>query len=680
MLKYKKILKSILCLCIAIFLCAADAFAATEFHSGTQNVIIRTDGGNTKYTMEEATVTVRRKSDNAVVYMDQFPINDDGGFNYKFKFNGGIEDCDLYIRDTCGNPIVQNVTVVSEKDVMTALLSIELDNNGLFIADDEKARLKATISNIYGDEKGFKLLFAMYDEKGNLIKCELSDTRDIKYDAATYDELFEMAVPKETAKIKGFMFSDKEGIIPLAKSVERKLSDYITLPNIISDNMLIQANQTVKIWGNASYVGEKIFAQITDENGDIVTSGESLVNSDGTFAVEMPSAEPKRNCTLKVYTEKEEKTVNNVMIGDLWLMSGQSNMELKVGTLTDSVKNQIIPNGEIDDIRLFTVDRNSIGAVEGAQNDAPGKWVVANAETVSAFSAVGYVAIKEMYDRLGRPMGGIDTSIGGTYMAQWVAEDNAKGLKAGSNFNSLMAPFTNMNIKGIMWYQGENGEDRVPLTIDSYDLFVERFENLIGSWRNAWGNGELPVVFVQLPVSDTDFSKVRLAQSAAYKKIPNTAMAVIVDCIPNPTLYPAEEAIHFHDKIPVGKRVAYSALKHFCGYDIYDGAGPMLEKAEYSGNKAILTFSNVEDGLKTTDGASPKYFAIAGSDGVYYTAEANIISSDKVELHSDNVGSPVSVRYLMEYDDGYVNPGMGIYPKANFVNSANIPCGSFVSK
>ena len=680
MKKIKNILKAIICVSLSLLLCSMCAFAAVEYHSGTQNIIIRTDGGNTKYTMEEGTITLRQKSDGSIVYMDQFSINEDGGFDYKFKFKGNIDECDLYIKDTYGNPIVQNITAVSTQEVMSAFLSIDLDNNGLFIADDEQARLKATISNIYGDEKDFELILAMYDENENLIKCELSGSKSIKYDAHTYDEMFEVSVPKQTAKIRGFMFSDIEKIIPLTKSTERKLSDYITLPNIISDNMLMQANQPIKIWGNASYVGETIYAQITDEEENVITYGDTVVNSDGTFKMELPATSANRNCRLKVYNAKEEKIVNNIVIGELWLMSGQSNMELKVKTLSDSVKNQIIPTQQIDDIRLFTADRNGAGSGDVPQNDVPGKWVIADAETVKNFSAVGYVAVKEIYDTLGVPVGGIDTSIGGSYMAQWVAEDNDKGLKAGKSFNALIAPFTNMNIKGIMWYQGENGEDRVPISIDNYSLFVDRFENLIGSWRNTWGNDSLPVVFVQLPVGDTDFSKVRLAQMASYKKIPNTAMAVTVDCIPNPTLYPTEEAIHFHDKIPVGTRVAYSALKHFYDYDIHDGVGPVLDTVEYSGNKAVLTFTNVEDGLKTTDGSAPKFFTIAGSDGVYYTANASIVSTNKVELYSEYVSSPVSIRYLMEYDDGYVDPAKGIYPKANFINSANIPCGSFVSK
>lgn len=680
MFKNSKTMKLIVCLCALLLLCATCAFAAVEFHSDTQNITIRTDGGNTKYTMEEGTIVLRQKSDNAVVYRDQFPINEDGGFTYKFKFKGNINDCDLYIKDSIGNPIEQYVTIVDEEVVTTAILNVELDNNGLFIADNEKAQLKAKITNLYGDEDEYELIIAMYDENGALIRCELSGVRNINYDANTYEEVFSVNVPKETAKLKGFMLYGIQNIKPFTAAVEQKFSNYITLPNIISDNMLVQANQPIKIWGNASYVGEVITSELVGTDGTIISHGEAVVDSDGTFSIAMSACEANRNCTLKVYTEKEEKIVNNVMVGDLWLMSGQSNMELKVKTLTSSVKNQILPGSEIDDIRLFTVDRSTAGSGEFPQKDVPGKWVVANANNVNNFSAVGYVAIKEMHDRLDIPMGGIDASVGGSFMAQWVAEDNEKGLKAGPYFNSLIAPFTNMNIKGILWYQGENGEDRTPLTIDSYSLFTERFDNLIGSWRNTWENDQLPVVFVQLPVGNFDFSKVRLAQTEAFKTIDNTAMAVIVDCVPNSTLYPSEEPIHFHDKIPVGKRLAYSALKYFCGYDIHDGVGPMIDTVEYSGNKVTLTFTNVENGLRTTDGEAPKFFTIAGSDGNYYEAAAKIVSTNKVELTCDAVSSPVSVRYLMEYDDGFISVSDNVYPKANFVNSAGIPCGSFVCK
>lgn len=660
-----------------IFL-TVNVFASVEYHTVTQNVVIRTDGGNTQYTMEEGTVTLRSKEDNTIAYADQFPINEDGGFTYKFKFKGDIDDYNLYVRDTYGNPIAQNVTAVATDKILSASLNVELDNDGLFIADDEKTRVKALISNTYGDEKDYNIIIAMYDSNGCLIDCKISDSKIVKYEAETYTDVFEAPVPKETETIKAFVFNTMEQIVPLVDNAERKLTDYISLPNIISDNMLIQANEPVKVWGNASYVGEVITAEILNSNKEVISTGTSVVNNDGTFSFEIPAVAAARNCTLKVYTENEGKVVNNVMIGELWLMSGQSNMELKVKSLTDSVKEQIIPDEEIRDIRLFTVPLGGVASAESPQSDAPGEWVVANAETVNNFSAVGYVAIKEMYDKLDVPMGGIDTSVGGSYMAEWVAENNRKNLKSGKNFNGRIAPFTNFNIKGILWYQGENGEDRAALTIDNYDAFIDKFDNLIGSWRNTWNEPELPVAFVQLPVGDIDFSKVRLAQLKAYQTIENTAMAVTVDCIPNPTLYPTEEAIHYHDKIPVGKRLAYSALSHFYGYDINDGVGPLFESIEYSGGKAILTFTNVGEGLSTTDGKAPKFFAIAGADGVYYTAEAQITSTDKITLSSSNVPNPKSVRYLLEYDDGFYTKGN--YPKVNLINSYGIPCATFVAK
>ena len=657
---------------------AVSAFAAVEYHTVTQNVLIRTDGGNTQYTMEEGTVTLRSKKDNTIAYADQFPINEDGGFSYKFKFKGDINDYNLYIRDTFGNPVVQNVTAVATDKILTITLGVELDNDGLFISDNEKARAKAIIANTYGDEREYSIILAMYDSQGVLSDCKISKPSEVKYEAEMYSDVFEAAVPKDTAMIKAFVLNGMNQLIPLADKVERKLSNYIDLPNIISDNMLIQANEPIKIWGKASYVGEDITAEIIDSDNRVITKGTSVVKQDGTFSFDIPAAAADRNCVLKIYTAQEEKVVNNVMIGELWLMGGQSNMELKVKTLTDSVKGQIVPDEEINDIRLFTVPLSEASVADSPQSDAPGKWVVANADTVNQFSAVGYVAIKELHDRLNVPVGGIDTSVGGSYMAEWVAENNRKNLKSGKRYNARIAPFTNLNIKGILWYQGENGEDRAALTINDYSSFTDKFDNLIGSWRNEWNKPVLPVAFVQLPVSDIDFSKVRLAQLESYQTIDNTAMAVIVDCIPNPTLYPTEEAIHFHDKIPVGKRLAYSVLNHFYDFDINDGAGPMFESAEFGDGKAILTFNNVGDGLATSDGNEPKYFAVAGSDGVYHVAEARVTSTNKVTVSSTDVTEPVSVRYLFEHDDGFYTTGN--YPKANLVNSYGVPLSTCITK
>jgi len=225
----------------------------------------------------------------------------------------------------------------------------------------------------------------------------------------------------------------------------------------------------------------------------------------------------------------------------------------------------------------------------------------------------------------------------------------------------------------------ESGEDRSGLTLDNYSAFTGKFENLITSWRNVWNNENLPFVFVQLPVYNTDFSKVRLAQLEAYKTIENTQMAVIVDCLPNKNLYPTEEAIHFHDKIPVGKRLAYSVLKHFYNYDINDGTGPLFESLKTEEAKAVLTFSNVCDGLMTSDGKAPKYFAVAGENKVFYQADAEIISENQISLTSDYVSEPKYARYLLEFDDNYYT-GDDNYPVVNLVNSEGIPCGTFVTE
>lgn len=671
-----KVLKTFL-IFLAVFclFMSATVCAGTEYHQTTHNVVIKTDGGNTEYVMSEGTIVVKSKTTGELLYANQFPINDDGSFYHKFKLYDDIENCELFIRDTYKGLMKQDITITSDDKEYIVNMSLETDNNGVFISDSEKGRISLHIENVYGDEKAYTAVAALYDENENAIDYKVFADNYFSYDAQPYTKKFEFSVPKNTARIKTFLWGSVNSMFPLCQSKELRYDGYIDLPNIISDNMLIQRNKPISIWGKSSYVGEKISAVLYGKNGEVLTSGSSVINNSGEFDFDIPASDAADNCSLVVSAGGEEKRISNVMVGELWVMSGQSNMELKTKRLTESVRNEILPENEIDEIRLFTV----VGQEDPGEPcyDALGKWVVASPETVDDFSAVGYVAIKELYDTLNVPVGGIDTSFGGTYMAQWLAPDNPKKLKSGSYYNTKMAPLTSMSIKGIMWYQGENGEDRAMLSYSTYDSFTAKFENLITSWRNAWNENDLPVVFVQLPVSDTDFSRVRLAQLKAYKEIPNVSMAVTVDCIPNRTLYPTEEAIHFHNKIPVGKRIAYSCLKDVYGYSTYNGAGPMLKESKTENDYILLTFDNVENGLITNDGNAPKYFAVAGEDGKYYSASAQIISKDTVKVYSSEVSAPKYVRYLCEYDDGFCDGRT--FPVVNLYNSAMIPCGTFMN-
>ena len=263
-------------------------------------------------------------------------------------------------------------------------------------------------------------------------------------------------------------------------------------------------------------------------------------------------------------------------------------------------------------------------------------------------------------------------------MYQWAAPTNRLQLEEGTHFQKYVRPFMPMNIKGVFWYQGES--DTRQLKFGNYDDFSNKFENLITGWRDAFADKDMPFIFVQFPLwADRDIVPGMLAQLDIYHSVPNTGMALAIDCPPNMDYDSADNggmgSVHPSNKEPVGKRLAYNALSMVYGKDI-PTTGPLYLSHSINADVMTITFSATENGLKTTDGASPKYFELAGADGKYYAAEAVIGEDGKtVELTSSNVASPVYARYFCVYDSTWTNN----YPVGNLVSSSGLPTSPFIT-
>ena len=320
----------------------------------------------------------------------------------------------------------------------------------------------------------------------------------------------------------------------------------VRLPKFFTDNMMLQRDQPVRVWGWAD-AGEAVSVALMG------TTVATKADDKGQWALELPAMKAGENLELTVQGSNS-LALKNVVVGDIWVCSGQSNMEMALRPCL----------GADDDIKaadLPKIRRIKISKVKSAQPEADAQvatpWQVCSPETAPAFTAVGFYFAREIQQKTGVPIGIVDTNWGGTRIEPWEVgeEPAAADAKPDRNglYNAMIHPLLRFPIKGALWYQGEaNGKEG--------DTYYEKMRALIGGWRKQWGLGDFPFYYVQLanfqaPVSDpaggNGWAKLREAQTKALS-IPNTGMAVIIDTVP---LAQAGN-IHPVNKYDVGLRLA----------------------------------------------------------------------------------------------------------------------------
>jgi len=434
----------------------------------------------------------------------------------------------------------------------------------------------------------------------------------------------------------------------------------LTLPAIFNDGMVLQQNSEVTIWGWGKPVQN---VTVTCSWGEEVK--ETVVNNEGDWNVTINTPTAGGPYVIRI-KGNEELVVNDVLVGEVWLCSGQSNMEWSADAEIDNAKEEI-KKANHPNIRLFTVGHR---AADVPQLDVTGHWEECTPETMRKFSAIGYFFGRELQEKMDVPVGIINASWGGTPAEIWtpaeaITQDNflAEAAKTftgnkwgpfspGRAYNTMIHPLTSFNISGVLWYQGESN------VVNDY-AYEKLFATMIHTWREAWGK-ELPFYFAQIaPYRYSDFggAEIREAQRRTLK-LPNTAMVVTSDIGDTTDIHP-------RDKLSVAKRFADIALtKH---YQIEDKivAGPEFENFEVNKNKLIVHFEN-EEGLNSPEKQISK-FEIAGEDGIFHDARAKL-REDSVELSSKKVKNPKAVRY------GWRNKLV-----ANLFNAAGLPASSFSS-
>lgn len=452
----------------------------------------------------------------------------------------------------------------------------------------------------------------------------------------------------------------------------------VSLPNIFSDHMVLQQGQENKIWGKAA-AGEKVSISIHDKNVSV------QADQQGNWSAKIPSL-PMSSTPSKL-TVKGANTIeiNDVLVGEVWICSGQSNMQWSVAQSNDPDLEKLASN--YPNIRMINFPQ--IGSQQPIWSHDDRKWMVSGPTTVERFSAVGYFFARQIHQTTGVPIGMINNAWGGSAAEAWVNRDLMKangrfdallkrwitqeerfatlsaktdltpeektelngrapgqGLtgtmrgnsRPGNIYNGVLKSHLGYGIRGAIWYQGESNAGR------AYQ-YRDLFPFMIQNWRSEWGQGDFPFYWVQLAdytaeksePGDSDWAELREAQTMTMDKLSNTGQAVIVDIGEGKDIHPK-------NKVDVGRRLARWALAKQYGIDI-DYQSPRYQSMEKGAGAITLKFANANKGWRPFDVPEPKGFTIAGEDKKFYHAKAEILKDNSIKVSAPEVPNPVAVRY-----------------------------------
>lgn len=480
----------------------------------------------------------------------------------------------------------------------------------------------------------------------------------------------------------------------------------VRLPDIIASSMVLQQKQKVPIWGTAD-PGEAVTVSFGRQKRTAVA------DASGKWRVALSPMRASLTPQTMTITGKNTITLSDILVGEVWLVAGQSNMQRLLRETANGGAVQAAANHP--NIRLFNASREVAFKKKAGKL---GEWAACTPESVAEFSAAGYYFGVELERELKVPIGLINSSYGGSQAEAWtpveylnantdlkatvectkiwdeerprVRAEYAEAIRkwreqadkqraagarpspspgvpdalrdyriAASIYDGMIAPLMPFAIKGAMWYQGESNEARA----EQYNILLPV---MIRAWRERWGEGDFPFGIIQLPnyravkaqPEDAPWSFIREAQRKTALSTKNTGLIVTIDI---------GEAgdIHPKDKLDVGKRMALWALKDVYGRKIT--RPPVLKSVEIKGPRIILTFTDVGSGLRIIDGDKLDEFAIAGSDKKWVWADAKIVGKDRIEVSSPSVPEPEAVRYAFNSNPRH----------PNLTNDSGLPASPF---
>jgi sialate O-acetylesterase len=480
----------------------------------------------------------------------------------------------------------------------------------------------------------------------------------------------------------------------------------VKLPAIFGDHMVLQRDQKDRVWGWAD-PGEEVTVTVTPHD----QSKTATAGSDGKWQVILDPLASGGPYALTV-KGKNTLTFNDVLVGEVWICSGQSNMEWAVNNSTDG--DLAILSANFPGIRLISVPKRG---TQEAQKDFHGKWERCSPQNVGGFSAVGFYFGRQLHQTLGVPIGLIDDAWGGSACEAWIPReklaadkqykplldrweqlenDYAQQMKAyeewqaaaskakaegktppreprkpgdamqgnsrpGNIYNGVLLPTIGYGIRGAIWYQGETNAGRAYQYRNLFPLMIQ-------TWRDLWGQGDFSFYWVQLAdfmaektePAESAWAELREAQTMTMKKLPHTGEAVIIDIGEGKDIHPK-------NKEEVGKRLARWALAKDYGVSV-PCQSPTYKTMETQGNKIVVTFDHVNGGFRPFDVNEPRGFTIAGADRKFVRAQAKILGHDRIEVWSDKVAEPVAVRYAWADN-----------PVCNLYSGAGLPVTPFRS-
>ncbi len=442
-------------------------------------------------------------------------------------------------------------------------------------------------------------------------------------------------------------------LLVVATALAFGASAKVVLPKVLGSNMVLQQNADVNLWGKAD-ADAKVTVKVSWDKAKIKTTADE----NGNWAVKVATPAGSFDKYTISISDGEEIVLDNVMIGDVWITSGQSNMEMPVKGWdrqpTENAKEFIFSATKYaDQIRMFTVPR-ARSYNEDKEDCVGGEWLCPAPSSVANMSAVAYTFAYNLVGKVDFPIGIITSNWGGTRIESWMPikalEDvlskeqlehkhKIHSIKPSELYCAMIAPIRKYNARGFLWYQGcSNLGD-----IDHYDIMQAR---MVQQWREDWGDTENKMPFYFTMIAPHSYGNSRAiayplfveCQQRALANIPNCAMAATTDTGEEVCIHPAK-------KNEVGERMAAFALRDLYGQGGVDVVAPTYESYKVDGNSIIVTLKDVGPGLAPGYGKWVKGFEIAGADKVFHPANAYVHSYREVKVSSDKVKEPVAVRY-----------------------------------
>lgn len=466
----------------------------------------------------------------------------------------------------------------------------------------------------------------------------------------------------------------------------------VRLPNIFTNSMVLQRGQLNPVWGKAD-PGESITVHIGTQ------SKSATADEQGNWKVTLDPMQVGKPLELVVQGNNEIR-ITDVLVGEVWICSGQSNMQWSV----NASNNVALEKASANYPQIRMINFPQVGVQEPIWSHDDRKWMVCNPQNVGGFSAVGYFFARQLHQTLGVPVGMINNAWGGSACEAWINRDTLaaepqfkpllerwqaneerfanleqkaerteeenkqlgglrnqmRGNSRPSNiYNGVLKSHLGYGIQGAIWYQGESNAGR------AYQ-YRELFPLMISSWREEWGEGDFPFYWVQLAdfmaennePMDSAWAELREAQTMTMAKLPNTGQAVIIDIGEGKDIHP-------RNKVDVGMRLARWALANEYGLQI-PFRSPEYQSMETSGNQIILSFANVNGGWRPFDTNELKGFTIAGEDQKFVNATATLMKDGRIAVSAETISDPKSVRY------GWANN-----PKVNLYDRSDLPLTPF---